>query len=315
MTSSPFKFSTEVDLSIVIVSFNTRNFLLDCLETIQKHTSGIASEIFVVDNASTDGSADGVSKQFPRVRLIRNQENKGLSSAANQAFRISRGRYLVLLNSDTILLENSFLKIVKFLDKSPEFSVLSPQIINESGQPFPMRLWQDTPQEALLKILGKYDPADELKNMNGSDAREVEAVGGSCLVLRRSILELAGLLDENHFLYNEEDDFCRRTREAGKKICYYPKTSVKHFLGQSTHQPGIRERVIIETYKSNLYFYSKYYSATWNIILRFIYKLTFILAAVRSLAKLTKDKPGNKFDDSILLKLRMLFFSPEKPPS
>ena len=94
-------------------------------------------------------------------------------------------------------------------------------------------------------------------------------------------LEPSEDLDEKHFLYNEEDDFCRRTRKLGKKICYFPETSVKHLLGQSTHQPGIRERVIIETYKSNLYFYSKYYSATWNIILRFIYKLTFSILLLR----------------------------------
>ena len=315
LISSPFEHTVEVDLSIVIVSFNTRNLLLDCLESIETHTSGLASEVFVVDNASADGSADAVSKRFPQVQLMRNRENKGLSSAANQAFRKSHGRYLVLLNSDTILLENSFLKIVRFLDENLKFSVLSPQIINESGQPCPMRLWQDSPKDAMLKILGKYNPTNELKNVTGSGAREVEAVGGSCFVLRRSIIESAGLLDEKHFLYNEEDDFCRRTRKAGKKICYFPETSVKHFLGQSTHQPSIRRRVIMETYKSNLYFYSKYYSAGWNIILRFLYKLTFILATVRSLAKLIKNKSSHKVDDSISLKLRMLFLSPEKPPS
>jgi len=315
LTSSPFEHAADIDLSIVIVSFNTRDYLLNCLESLQTHTIGLVHEIFVVDNASTDGSAEAVSKGFPQVQLIRNGENRGLSSAANQAFKRSHGRYIVLLNSDTILLENSFLKIVRFLDGNPEFSVLSPQIINESDQLCPMRLWQDSPRDALLKILGKYNPIDELKNMNGSDAREVEAVGGSCFVLRRSIIESAGLLDEKHFLYNEEDDFCRRTRKAGKKICYYPETSVKHFLGQSTHQSAIRERVIMETYKSNLYFYSKYYSAGWNTMLRFLYKLTFILATIRSLAKLIKDRSNYAVDDSISLKLRMLFLSPEKSPS
>ena len=315
LANSSFEKEADIDLSIVIVSFNTKELLLQCLASIKNNTTGLEKEIFVVDNASVDGSPDAVSKQFSNVQLIRNQENKGLSSAGNQAFRKSQGRYLILLNSDTILLENSFLKIVKFLDENQKFSVLSPQIINESGQPYPMRLWQDTPKDALLKIIGKYNATDELKNMAGNDTREVEAVGGSCFVLRRSTIESVGLLDEKHFLYNEEDDFCRRVRKIGGGICYFPETSVKHFLGQSTHQPDIRERVIVETYKSNLYFYSKYYSTVWNIILRFLYKLTFVLSILRSLANLIKGKPAQGADDSILLKLKMFFLSPSKPTS
>ena len=315
MTNSSFEHTASIDLSIVIVSFNTKNLLLHCLESVQTNTTVLASEIFVVDNASTDGSADAVSECFPKVQLIRNWENRGLSAADNQAFRKSRGRYLVHQSSDTILLENSFLKIVKFLDENHEFSVLSPKIINESDQPYPMRLRQDCPKAALLKILGKYNCADELKDMAGNSPREVEAIGGPCFAIRRSTMELVGLLDEKHFLYNEEDDFCRRTRRAGGKICYFPETSVKHLLGQSTHQPGIRERVSMETYKSNLYFYSKYYSPGWNIILRSLYKLTFILSICRSLASLMGGKPSSGADDSISLKLKMLFLLSEKPPS
>ena len=161
MINSPFEYTVDIDLSIVIVSFNTKDLLLHCLESVQRNTTGLASEIFVVDNASKDGSADAVSKSFPQVQLIRNRENRGLSAADNQAFRKSRGRYLVHQSSDTILLENSFLKIVQFLDENHEFSVLSPKIINESDQSYPMRLRQDCPKDALLKILGKYDHADE----------------------------------------------------------------------------------------------------------------------------------------------------------
>ena len=305
--TTSFSQPPTLDLSIVIVSFNTRDLLLDCLESVQTNTTGLVSEIFVVDNASTDGSADAVSKLFPQVRLIRNSENKGLSSAANQAFRESRGRFVVLLNSDTILVENSFLKIVQFLDENEGFSVLSPQIIDQSGQPYPMRLWQDSPKDALLKIIGKYHPTDEFNGMSGNGPREVEAVGGSCFVIRRAIMESVGLLDEKHFLYNEEDDFCRRTRRAKQKICYFPETSIKHLLGQSTHQSGVRERVIIETYESNLYFYSKYYSAGWDIFLRVLYKLIFILGIFRSVFRHLTGSASQGADDSLRLKLKLLF--------
>ena len=178
-----------------------------------------------------------------------------------------------------------------------------------------MRLREDSPKDAFLKILGKYDCTHELEDMAGDNPREVEAIGGPCIAIRRSTMESIGLLDEKHFLYNEEDDFCRRTRNAGKKICYFPETSVKHLLGQSTHQPSIRERVIMETYKSNLYFYSKYYSPSWNVILRSLYKLTFILSIFRSLANQVIGKSNRGVDDSILLKLKMLFLPSEKPPT
>lgn len=306
MTNSPFEYAADIDLSIVIVSFNTKDLLLHCLESVQTNTTGLTSEIFVVDNASKDGSADAVSKYFPQVQLIRNRENRGLSAADNQAFRKSRGRYLIHQSSDTVLVENSFLKIVQFLDENHAFSVLSPKIITESDQPYPMRLRQDCPKDALLKILGKYNCAEELRDMAGNSPREVEAIGGPCFAIRRSTMESIGLLDENHFLYNEEDDFCRRVRKAGTKVCYYPETSVKHLLGQSTHQSDIRKRVIVETYKSNLYFYSKYYSWGWNIVLRLLYKLTFFLGIFRSLLRRVAGRPNRGADDSILLKLKLL---------
>lgn len=309
LTNSPFEHKVNLDISIVIVSFNTKDLLIHCLESIQTNTTGLTSEIFVVDNASKDGSADAVSQQFHQVQLIRNQKNVGFSSAANQAFIKSRGRYIILLNSDTVLLENSFLKITQFLDKNSQFSLLSPQIIDKTGQPYPMRLRQDCPKDALLKILGKYNSTNDLKGMVGNKPREVEAIGGACFVIRRSSIESIGLLDEKHFLYNEEDDFCRRIRKDGGKVCYFPKTSVKHFLGQSTHQANVRKQVIVETYKSNLYFYSKYYSLAWNITLRFFYKLTFILSIFRSLASQTKSQPNYEADHSISLKLKMLFLS------
>ncbi|MCH8156568.1 MAG: glycosyltransferase family 2 protein [Nitrospinae bacterium] len=315
MKDTPFTFPqpADLDFSIVIVSFNTRDLLIDCLRSVETHTRDLASEIFVVDNASTDGSAGAVAERFPNVQLIRNPENMGLSAAANQAFRQSRGRYVVLLNSDTVLLENSFAKIVHFLDTHDEYSILSPEILDDADHPCPMRLWQDSPSDAARKILGIYSPAREVEQMAGTGPREVEAVGGSCFIVRRTLMETVGLLDANHFLYNEEDDFCRRARGAGGKICYYPETSVKHLLGQSTHQSDIRERVIIETYKSNLYFYSKYYSCGWNIVLRLLYKLTFFLGVFRSLFHRVTGRPNRGADDSIPLKLRLLFMCVKIP--
>jgi len=310
----PFQFpqSPTLDLSIVIVNFNTQDIVLDCLKSIHAHTEEISFEILVVDNHSTDGSQQAIKQTFPEITLIENQDNRGFSAANNQALRISRGRYTVLLNSDTLLTENCFAKIIRYLDDHPEFAVLSPEILDPHGEPCPMRLWEDTAGDAVLKILGQYDPANEFKKMRLRAVREVEVVGGSCFVIRRQAFESTGLLDENYFLYNEEDDFCRRARRLGHKICYYPETHVKHLLGQSTHQPGIREKVILETYKSNLYFYRKYYSFTWNLVLRAVYRLTFVAGILRSLWKKMTGHTSLGVEDSISLKLKLLLMRMSK---
>ena len=311
----PFQFpqSPTLDLSIVIVNFNTRDIVLDCIKSIHAHTKGISFETLVVDNHSIDGSQQAIKEAFPQVTLIENKDNRGFSAGNNQGLRISCGRYAVLLNSDTLLTENCFAKIIRYLDDHPEFVILSPEILDLHGEPCPMRLWEDTAGDAILKILGQYDPASEFKKMGVLEPREVEVIGGSCFVIRRQLFESTGLFDENYFLYNEEDDFCRRARRLGHKICYYPETRVKHLLGQSTHQPEIREKVIIETYKSNLYFYCKYYSFTWNLILRFIYRLTFVAGILRSLWKKMTGHTSLGIEDSIFLKLKLLLMKIPTP--
>lgn len=310
-----FRFShcVTLDLSILIVSFNTRQILLDCLKSIYAKTITISFEIFVVDNNSSDGSVQEVVEKFPEVSIIQNSTNRGFSSAHNQGITISRGRYIVLLNSDTVLVENCFLKIISFLDKHPEFSICTPQIINEDNHPRPMRLWEDSPIDAMKKILGKYDAAKEAEIMGKIEPKEVEAIGGSCFVVRRKLFEMIGLLDENYFLYNEEDDFCRRARKAGQKVCYYPKASIRHLKGKSTYLPEIREKVIVEAYKSNLYFYAKHYSTAWNLLFRILYRLTFFAAVMRSLWNRLMRKKSGSVDDSISLHLKLIFMNPNTP--
>lgn len=314
MPQKPFQFPQPptLDLSIVIVSFNTRPILLDCLESVHAHTRDIGFEIVVVDNHSSDGSAEAVRERFPNVTVIHNRENRGFSAANNQAIRVSRGRLIVLLNSDTLLRENSFLKIFDYMNAHPEFSILGPLIVDDNSQPLPMRLWGDRPRDAALKILGIYDPRDELKKMRPFEPREVEVISGCCFALRRELFESVGLMDENYFLYNEEDDLCRRARNHGHKICFYPDTSIVHLQGKSTHQPDIRKKVILETYRSNLYFYSRYYSPAWNFILRSLYCLSFAAGIARSLWKRMTQASKLAEDDSIALKLKLLLMKTPK---
>ncbi len=304
MTVFQFKKPAKIDLSIIIVSFNTRDVLLDCLTTVYAQTEGISYEVIVVDNASNDDTPDSVAEKFPDVHLIRNDINKGFSSANNQGICESAGKWITLLNPDTRLIENSFQKICGYMQEHPEFSLLGPGIIDEKSQQSPTRLWEDTPQDAAWKILGLYNPNDELQRM--ANTEEVLVISGCCFVINRELFEEVGLFDENYFLYNEEDDFCRRAREHGKRICFFPETSIQHLHGKSTHQPEHREKVILEAYKSNLYFYSKYYSCGWNLILRSLYKVTFLAGLIRSAFRHLAGSATQGADDSLRLKLKLL---------
>jgi GT2 family glycosyltransferase len=309
MTEPAFKFKEPagIDLSIIIVSFNTRDILLDCLASVYEKTDDISFEIIVVDNDSSDDSSTVIAQQFPDVRLICNDENRGFSAANNQGIQASTGRWVALLNPDTRLIENSFQKIFKYLQEHSEFSILGPGIVNEAGQQSPTRLWEDTPQDAAWKILGLYNPNNELEKMGDMKAREAKVISGCCFMIQRDLFEEIGLLDENYFLYNEEDDFCRRARQHGKRICFFPETSIQHLHGKSTHQPEHRERVISETYKSNLYFYSKHYSCGWNLILRSLYKVTLLAGLIRSALRHLTGTATRGAEDSLRLKLKLLF--------
>lgn len=302
----------SLDLSIIIVSFNTQDLLIQCIDSIYQHSQGVDFEIFVVDNNSKDGSASAVKKTFAEVRVIRNEENLGFSAANNQAIRLSRGRSIVLLNSDTLLIENCFKKILEYLEVNPSVSILGPQILNEKNEPCPLRLWQDDPVEALQKILGIYSLEKEKQNMGPLVTKRVDVIAGACFIARRQVFESIGLLDEGYFLYNEENDFCRRARQAGFVICFFPEAQVKHLEGKSTHQAEHRRKVIIATYKSNLRFYGKYYSLPWNIILRSAYCTTFILGIIRSFLKHMMGTASPTADDSIALKTRLLMMKDPK---
>jgi GT2 family glycosyltransferase len=309
---SSFEHPASLDLSIIIVSFNTRDLLLQCIDSIYQHSEEVNFEIFAVDNNSKDGSAFAVEKTFPEVNVIKNEENLGFSAANNQAIRLSRGRSIVLLNSDTLLIENCFKNILEFLDANPNASILGPQILNEKNEPCSLRLWQDDPMEALQRILGIYSLEKEKQNMGPLVAKQVDVIAGACFIARRQVFETIGLLDEGYFLYNEENDFCRRARRARFVIYFYPEARIKHLEGKSTHQPEHRKKVIIETYKSNLRFYGKYYSLTWNMILRSAYCATFILGIVLSFLRQLLGKGTQSTDDSIALKTRLLMMKDPK---
>ena len=189
LSISGFKFSqpTELDVSIVIVSFNTREILLNCLESIQKHTEGISYEVIVVDNASEDKTIEAVAERFLSVQVIANDDNRGFSAANNQGIVSSKGKRIAFLNPDTLLTENSFQKIFAYMESHPEYSILGSGIVDENNLPCPIRLWEDTPQDAVFKVLNLYNPSSELRKMGEMKAKEVEVISGCCFVVDREL--------------------------------------------------------------------------------------------------------------------------------
>jgi GT2 family glycosyltransferase len=249
-----------VDWSILIVNWNTSGSLYDCLLSISRWPPDSAYEVIVVDNASSDDSPQIVREQFPSVRLIENQENVGFAAASNQAIRRAQGRYLVLLNSDTEVRPGALDTLVQFMDAHPRAGAAGARLLNPDGslQPscHPMltpgrEFWSLLFLDRLLRRatypMHRWDP---------SIPRQVEAIKGACLLLRREALEEVGLLDDSYFMYTEEVDLCYRLHRAGWELWWVPRAEVVHHEAQSTRQAA--EKMYIQLYRSKVQFYRKF---------------------------------------------------------
>lgn len=268
------------DVSIIIVNWNTRQLLLDCLASLPAATRGIEAEIWVVDNGSHDGSVAAVARHFPDVFIIANPDNRGFATANNQAIRASSGRCVMLLNSDTITRPGSIQRLVHFLDTHPQVGVVGPRLLNADGtlQPswalFPNLLTELTGKK--IRWRRRYPTVD------GSPAYETDWLDGAAMVLRREVLKQVGLLDESYFMYTEEVDWCYRIKRAGWPICYLPTADIVHFGGQSSKQAATRMKA--ELYFSKLRFFAKHYGqGTARLLGHGLQMIFFLKATIGSL--------------------------------
>ncbi|MDZ7361636.1 MAG: glycosyltransferase [candidate division KSB1 bacterium] len=236
------------DISIIIVNYNVREFLRQSLLSIRKALANLAAEIFVVDNASNDGSADMVRSEFPEVKLIANRDNIGFARANNQALRQATGRLLVLLNPDTVVQEDTFASIRAFFDLHPETGMAGCKVLNPDGSlQLACRRSFPTPWVAFTRLSGlsrlfpnsRWFGRYNLTYLPENETAEVEAISGSFMAVRREALDQVGLLDEDFFLYGEDLDWCFRMRTAGWKIHYFPGTQIIHFKGESAKQSDL----------------------------------------------------------------------------
>ncbi len=276
-----------IEISVVVVNYNVKDFLEQALHSVDRALQGLASEIFVVDNASADGSVQMVRRRFPHVRIIENNHNVGFSSANNQALRHARGKYVVLLNPDTIIQEDTFTKLLQFFNEHPDAAAATPKILNPDGTfSVDCRHSIPTPLTAFWKLIGfsKIFPKSRIfgrYNMTFLDEEElnqVEAISGSFMMIRRSVVDKVGLLDEDFFMYCEDIDYCHRINQQGGKIYYVPESQIIHYKGESTKKNNL-DYVI--TFNRSLYqFYKKHYQQKYIYPFKWLILLGTILRGV-----------------------------------
>lgn len=257
-----------MDLSIIIVSWNTRALTASCLTTLLADLNGIEAEVFVVDNASTDGSADFVATHFPTVHLIRNTENVGFSRANNQALPLCRGRWVILLNSDTETRPGAMRALLAAADADPKIGMVGPLLLNGDGTI--QQSWSRYVGPA-REFLGRHDRSEAPPSLRDAivppDAAlepfPVGWLGGACLMARREGIERVGPLDEGYFMYCEEMDWCRRFRQAGWDIRLVPEARVVHLGGQSSRQvsQATRERLAASKIR-----YYQLHGQPWDVV-------------------------------------------------
>lgn len=255
-----------IDVSVIIVSWNTRDILRDCLMSVYKQLRDISFEVIVVDNASSDGSAEMVKCEFSQVILLQNDENKGFAVANNIGMAIAKGKYILLLNSDTIILDNAVSRVVAFADSHSEVAVVGCKVLNPDGSlqltcfMFPSLLNMLLSSTYLYKFFpkSKFFGRERMTWWNRDDVREVDVVTGCFMLVRSEAIKQVGMMDERFFVYGEETDWCYRFTRSGWKIMFTPNAQIIHFGGQSSKQ--IAPEMSLQLRGSILQFMQKYYS-------------------------------------------------------
>ena len=244
-------------LSVVIVSYNVRDYLENCLQSVSRALEGIEGEVFVVDNHSDDDSVETVRSQYPWVRLIENQENMGFSRANNIAIRESRGEYVLLLNPDTIVEKSTLREVLRFMEEHPKAGGAGVMMHNVDGSLAPeSRRALPTPWVSCLKMLG-FTKRYYMSHLPWDQPSRIEVISGAFCFLRKKALDEVGLLDEDFFMYGEDIDLSYRLMKGGWENWYLPYP-ITHFKGKSTQKSDYRYVHIF--YKAMLIFFRKHYS-------------------------------------------------------
>lgn len=277
-----------IDISLIIVNWNTRNLLLDCLESIYKETIKVTFEIILVDNGSTDDSVIAVKDRFPDVLVIENRENIGYAKANNQGLKCAKGRYCAIVNTDIIILDKAIEKLVEYFDSDENVGAAGPLTVNEFGnikenfRYFP-RFWNQFVETFFLdKIFGRFEffHGRNVPKKYYEQTRKVENLSGCFFMIRREALEEVGLLDERFFIYGEDIDWSKRIWKTGWEIHFYPEARVIHLGGKSSIASPVRFQLEME--KSYFQYIKKHSSFPTYILyklMRIVQHCIFLILA------------------------------------
>jgi len=254
-----------MDLSIIIVSYNGREHLRKCLQSLAAHGPSVGHEVIVVDNASQDGSAEMVTAEFPQARLLPLPKNVGFAAGANRGIGEASGEAIVLLNPDSELKEDVFGPMLTYLRGHPDIGILAPKLRDEDGSlqlscrrfpTFSVALFNRYSLLTRLLPGNRFSARYLLTDWDHSAVAAVDWVSGACLMARRSLFEEIGPLDEGYFMYIEDVDLCQRVHRAGYKVVYFPEAAITHHIGRSSHT--LPSRSIVERHRSMWHYYKKY---------------------------------------------------------
>ncbi len=254
-------------LSVVIVNYNVKHFLEQCLISVKKAMENVEGEIFVVDNNSVDGSVEMVREKFSQVHLIVNKRNLGFAKANNQAVRQAKGEYILLLNPDTVVEDDTFTKVINFMDAHPDAGGLGVKMVDGSGKFLPeSKRGLPTPAAAFYKIFGlstlfphsKRFSKYHLGYLDENEIHKVDILAGAFMLLRGSVLKEIGLLDEIFFMYGEDIDLSYRITQGGYNNYYFPETRIIHYKGESTKKSSVN--YVLAFYRAMVVFARKHFT-------------------------------------------------------
>jgi len=253
-----------MDVSVIIVNWNTESYLRDCLRSVFAATAGVEFEVIVIDNASSDGSVAMVEKEFPQARLVRNSDNRGFAAANNQGMALACGRYVLLLNSDTLVLDDVIAATVRFGDAHSDVAVVGCRALNgdRSLQPtcfmYPSLLNMFLSSTYLYKVSPKsrFFGRERMTWWDRADTCDVDVVTGCYMLVRRDAIDQVGRMDESFHMYGEETDWCYRFKQAGWRVVFAPEGEIIHFGGASSGQ--VREKMALQLKGSLLLFLKKH---------------------------------------------------------
>jgi len=298
-----------MDITIIIVNWNTKDLLQNCLNSIYKTVQDIAFEIIVVDNASHDGSVAMLRKEFPQVYVIENKENRGFGAANNQAFDIMSGRYALLLNTDTILTQHAVYELFSFMEAHPDTAMACGQLLNADGSKqnsianFPTLFTLLLNTSLLEYLFPKHYPS---KRYDYKKPVEVDSGIGACLLVRKQVIDKVGMFDERYFFFFEETDWALQMKTAGWKIYHVPSAFIYHLQGQSIGR-DVRSR--IEFYRSRYQFFRKWKGRSYYQLVSFvIFIRTIINWLLTSLGNLVTLFTNKKLRNKWVVNLKLIFW-------